>query len=185
MAYARNVKLKAMELWAAGEKSIEQIAVELGVTTRTLDRWRRNHQPEDWATFAQRVADDAAREAHKRLVRERANLGLTHFKDMELARNFWRRALYEEDESGALRPRVLSTKEVRDIMAAYRDLQTCQRAVFGEAAYVVSLKNEKNEVGIPADIPPELVRQFEDALAAATADPGGLDDSDIEDSDDA
>jgi hypothetical protein len=184
MAYARNVKLKAMELWAAGEKAIDQIAIELGVTVRTLERWKRKHEPEDWGAFAQRVAEDAAHEAHKRLVRERANLGLTHFKDMELARNFWRRALYEEDESGALRPRVLSTKEVRDIMAAYRDLQTCQRAVFGEAAYVVSLKNEKNEASIPADIPPELVRQFEDALAVATADPGSLDDSEVEESDD-
>jgi hypothetical protein len=173
-----------MELWAAGEKTMEQIAAELRITTRTLERWRRLKHPEDWDAFAQRVADDAAREAHKRLVRERSNLGLTHFRDMELARNFWRRALYEEDEFGTLRPRVLSTKEVRDIMAAYRDLQACQRAVFGEAAYVIGVQKEKTETGIPADIPIELVHQFEDALAKATADPGAFDATEAEEGDD-
>ena len=69
-------------------------------------------------------------------------------------------------------------------MAAYRDLQACQRAVFGEAAYVVGVQNQKNETGIPADIPLELVRQFEDALAKASADPGSLDDSEVEEGDD-
>jgi hypothetical protein len=185
VAYARNLKRRAMELWAAGDKAVEQIAAEVGVNPRTLDRWRYKKQPEDWDAFAQRIADDSAREAQKRLVRERANLGLTHFKDMELARNFWRRTLYEEDEFGTLRPRVLSTKEVRDIMAAYRDLQTCQRAVFGEAAYVVGVQSQKAkaETGIPSDIPLELVHQFEDALAKATADPGSLDGSGVEDGD--
>jgi hypothetical protein len=173
-----------MELWAAGEKTLDQIAAELRINPRTVDRWKRHHQPEDWDAFAQRVAEEAAREAHKRLVRERANLGLTHFKDMELARNFWRRALYEEDEHGTLRPRVLSTKEVRDIMAAYRDLQTCQRAIFGEAAYVVGLQTPKGDGGIPADIPLDLVRQLEDALASATADPGSLGDAEAEEGDD-
>ena len=45
MAHPRSLKLRAMELWATGDRTLEQLAKELGVPVRTIDRWKQKSQP--------------------------------------------------------------------------------------------------------------------------------------------
>jgi hypothetical protein len=101
-----------------------------------------------------------------------------HLSDLEFIRKHWKRVFYEEivdpDDSTRqaklLRPKVLTAKELRDLAASYKDIQLGQRLIFGENTYVVGLKSGKDERA--ADIPDEVVRKLEDALAIVAADPG-------------
>jgi hypothetical protein len=104
---------------------------------------------------------------------------LVHFNDVEFVRTHWKRFFYEEmvdpdDSSGQatlLRPKVLAAKELRDLAASYKDIQLGQRLIFGENTYVVGgVKSGKDDPG--TDIPDEVVRKLEDALAIVVADPG-------------
>lgn len=56
------------------------------------------------------------------------------------------------------------------VHSAYSDIQRGQRLIFGENTYIVGVKSKSTE--LPGDLPEQVVRKLEDALATIAADPG-------------
>ena len=63
-----------------------------------------------------------------------------------------------------------TSAEMKKYTSAYADIQRGQRMIFGENTYIVGVKSRGAEQA--SDLPEEVVRKLEDALARIAADPG-------------
>jgi hypothetical protein len=140
MGYSRDVKLRAMVLYAGGD-NFELIARtltrELGraIDPKTPQRWHAARVPGDWEEHRRKMEQSAAREALARLRRERKKMTSRHFDDLEALRGLVKHSLFEQRVQNGARvaiPRqALRVRDVRDGVRAYRDVVGMQRLILG------------------------------------------------------
>jgi hypothetical protein len=177
MAYSRKTKEDALNLYIAG-KNREQLAAELGVAPSTVLRWYEQGVPRPWDAARQEVEESARRKASERLATEKANLSVTHFRNLAVLADLAMLTVCDvvdgDGDGKVYKPKDgVSPKDAKDATTAFRAAQEGQRLAVGmtTAKVGVETKAPTNESG-PAD---SEVLALEEALANATAGAGGDD----------
>lgn len=181
-------KLEAVRRYAAGD-SLQEIADRLGVAPQTLRAWRASGVPVDWERHRQQTEQEIIAETTRRLASRKASLNVDHFQRWRALDKALERALFVVDAAGDVAldpngervPRELEPRQLAALSEVMVKIQAGQRLVFGGAGHMVGVQTEVaplGPMGLPDDIPDDLIRKLDAVLVAASSDPGPIEDED-------